>query len=453
MAVTAATGAIAVTGRAARLGLIESGLDGFCVGRSGGGTFSGKRRRGSASTLAVSKRILFPRASSYEATLAAGFDIPLKCGRHQRPGARTPLMRFGLADRATDRFQRRQYKEARPPFSTRASLGVFNAPAQMNNKCLVTGAAGFIGSHLVDALLARDTCVVGLDNLKLGRRAHLEKALQHSRFTFHQVDVNDLPRVTKIVAAESKSAPFAVAWHMAANSEIRAGGTDPDVDLRDTFLTTHNLLKVLRDEKIPNLAFASTSAIYGELPGLLHEEAGPLFPISNYGAMKLASEAAISAALESFLQRAWIFRFPNVVGRRATHGAIYDFAQKLKRNPDELEVLGDGAQEKPYFHVTDLVEAMLFTVDRAKERLNYFNIGTADSVSTVRYLAEAVVKRMCPSAKIRYTGGRKGWAGDVPKFNYSIEKLRQLGWSPRLTSNQAVDRAVEEIVAEVQVRQ
>jgi UDP-glucose 4-epimerase len=315
-------------------------------------------------------------------------------------------------------------------------------------KCLVTGAAGFIGSHLIDALLAQGAAVLGVDNLKLGRRGNLEKALRASRFTFHELDVNDVPRMMQLVAAESAFAPFTVAWHMAANSDIRAGVEDSDVDLRDTFLTTHNLLKVLRAHKIPRLAFASTSAIYGELPGQMREEAGPLFPISNYGAMKLASEAAMSAALEAFLERVWIFRFPNVVGSRATHGAIYDFVHKLKKNPAKLEVLGDGSQEKPYFHVADLIDAMLFIVDHANQRLNYFNIGTADGGTTVRYLAEAVVRRMAPGAKICYTGGNRGWVGDVPRFNYSIEKLRTLGWNPRLSSNHAVDRAVDEIVSE-----
>jgi UDP-glucose 4-epimerase len=127
---------------------------------------------------------------------------------------------------------------------------------------------------------------------------------------------------------------------------------------------------------------------------------------------------------------------------------IHDFVQKLKANPNELEVLGDGTQEKPYFHVADLLDAMLFIVERAPNKLNYYNIGTADTATTVRYIAEAVIQRHSPSAKIRYTGGNRGWVGDVPKFNYSIEKLKQLGWSPRLTSTAAVDRAVEEIVSE-----
>lgn len=317
-----------------------------------------------------------------------------------------------------------------------------------SGKCLVTGAAGFIGSHLVDALLARGETVVGVDNLKLGRRSNLARALENPRFRFFEQDVNDVAGLTRLVGAESALAPFGMAWHLAANSDIRAGVADSDVDLRDTFLTTHNLLKVLREHRISGMAFASTSAIYGEHPGLMREDIGPLFPISNYGAMKLASEAAISAALEAFLSRAWIFRFPNVIGSRATHGAIYDFVRKLKRNPAELEVLGDGTQQKPYFHVADLIEAMLFIVNRAPDRLNYYNIGTAATVSSVRYLAESVVRHQSPGARIKYGTGNKGWVGDVPKFNYSIEKLKGLGWTPPLTSDQAVDRAVAEIVEE-----
>jgi UDP-glucose 4-epimerase len=318
----------------------------------------------------------------------------------------------------------------------------------MSQKCLVTGAAGFIGSHLVDRLLERDCTVLGVDNMKLGRRANLAQALESKRFKFVELDVNDLPTFLRTVRQNSHDRPFDITWHMAANSDIRAGVADADVDLRDTFMTTFNVLKVMRELKIPELAFASTSAIYGMHDKKLVEDLGPLFPISNYGAMKLASEACISAAIEAYLQRAWIFRFPNVVGSRSTHGVIYDFVQKLKANPAELEVLGDGLQEKPYFYVADLIDAMLFIVERAGDKLNFFNIGTANTATTVRYIAEAVVERMSPSAKIRYTGGAKGWVGDVPKFNYSIAKLNKLGWTPRLTSTQAIDRAVEEIVAE-----
>jgi UDP-glucose 4-epimerase len=311
-------------------------------------------------------------------------------------------------------------------------------------KALVTGAAGFIGSHLVDALLARGYGVVGIDNMKLGRQANLASARQHPGFKFFEADLNELAHCRKILAHEFQSGPCTVAWHMAANSDIRAGVADPDVDLQDTFLTTFNTLKLLREFQIPRLAFASTSAIYGEHAAALAEDMGPLFPISNYGAMKLASEAAISAALESFLQQVWIFRFPNVIGSRSTHGAIHDFLLKLRRNPEELEVLGDGSQEKPYLHVSELVEAMLFIQDRAQEKLNYFNIAPQAGVTTVRYIAETVVRLAAPNAKIRYTGGTRGWVGDVPKFRYDTTKLKGLGWAPKLSSDAAVELAVRE---------
>ncbi len=318
----------------------------------------------------------------------------------------------------------------------------------MSNKCLITGAAGFIGSHLIDRLLARGCTILGIDNMKLGRRSNIAAALQNPRFKFFEADANDVATVTRLAREHSSGTPFDMVWHLAANSDIRAGVSNPDVDLNDTFLTTYNTLKVMRELRIPRIAFASTSAVYGVQPCALVEDLGPLFPISNYGAMKLASEACISAALEAYLERAFIFRFPNVVGNRSTHGVIYDFAQKLKANPAELEVLGDGTQEKPYFHVSDLVEAMLFIVDRAPDKLSFYNIGTDGTATTVRYIADAVVRAMSPAAKIRYTGGNKGWVGDVPRFNYSIEKLKKLGWSPQFTSSQAVDRSVLEIVAE-----
>ena len=214
--------------------------------------------------------------------------------------------------------------------------------------------------------------------------------------------------------------------------------------MKATFLTTYHVLRMMQALSMPQLAFASTSAIYGEHGGVLREDAGPLFPISNYGAMKLASEGIITAALERFLKRAWIFRFPNVVGGRATHGAIYDFLKKLAGNRAELEVLGDGKQEKPYLHVSELIDAMLHLFHKTNERLNYFNIAPPDSATTVRYIAEAAVRAAAPGAKIRYTGGSKGWVGDVAKFNYSIEKLKATGWSPKLTSNEAVELAIRE---------
>lgn len=314
----------------------------------------------------------------------------------------------------------------------------------MAKTSLVTGAAGFIGSHLVDKLLALGHRVIGVDNLLLGQRANLSVALKSPDFIFQELDVNDLNAFRELVKAQTKVGPIDTVWHLAANSDIQAGAANPDIDLERTFLTTYNTLKWMQEFSVSKIVFASTSAIYGELGGALTEESGPLHPISNYGAMKLASEGLITAGLERFLKQAWIFRFPNVIGSRATHGAIYDFLNKLKKKPTELEVLGDGSQEKPYLHVSELVDAMTFLFQKEQNRLNVFNIAPDGSASTVRFMAEATVHLAAPGAKIRYTGGSKGWVGDVSKFQYSIEKLKTAGWKPRLTSNEAVELAIKE---------
>jgi UDP-glucose 4-epimerase len=317
----------------------------------------------------------------------------------------------------------------------------------MAKSCLITGAAGFIGSHLVDKWLALGHRVYGVDNMVLGKRANLGEALKSPNFVFQELDVNDLKSFRNFLQAHAKEEPIEAVWHLAANSDIQAGGANPDIDLERTFLTTYNTLKLMQEFGIPKIIFASTSAIYGELGGALTEQSGPLHPISNYGAMKLASEGIITAALERFLKQAWIYRFPNVVGSRATHGAIYDFLKKLKKNPTELEVLGDGSQEKPYLHVSELIEAMVFLFQKEQKRLNVFNIAPDGSASTVRFMAETTVRLAAPGAKIRYTGGSKGWVGDVSKFQYSIEKLKTAGWSPRLTSNETVELAINENLA------
>lgn len=311
--------------------------------------------------------------------------------------------------------------------------------------CVLTGAAGFVGSHLADRLLESGCRVIGVDNLRLGRIANLEVARRHADFTFLESDVNDYAGNLAKWRALHAETPIDMVWHLAANSDIRAGGADPGVDLTYTFLTTFHVLKLMRELGIRRLAFASTSAIYGAREGAVREDDGPWQPISNYGAMKLASEACISAAIETHLEQAWIFRFPNVVGPRATHGVIYDFMSRLRDEPRALQVLGDGRQEKPYLHVAELVEAMLFIRKSAGARLNCFNIGPESTATTVERIARQVVRRCAPGAAIHYTGGAQGWPGDVPKFQYSTERLRELGWRPRLTSDAAVDRAIEEL--------
>lgn len=313
----------------------------------------------------------------------------------------------------------------------------------------IAGIAGFIGSNLAQTFITRGHRVLGFDNLRLGRRENLASLVDNPLFHFTQVDLTDFQAYRNALQRVHANNPITEVWHMAANSDIPSGVSDACVDMRDTFMTTFNTLELMKELGIKILAFASSSAIYGDLKGaLLKEDIGPLFPISNYGAMKLASEAAISAAVESHIERAYIFRFPNVIGTPATHGVILDFVRKLKKTPDNLVVLGDGTQQKAYLHVDDLIEAMLFIRERSVDCINYFNIAGSDEGVTVRFIAEQVVAAVAPGASIRYGQGNKGWVGDVPKFSYSTDKLRGLGWQPRMNSRDALLRAIKQIVTQ-----
>jgi UDP-glucose 4-epimerase len=310
-------------------------------------------------------------------------------------------------------------------------------------KTLVTGGAGFIGSHLCDALLDCGDEVVAVDNLSLGRVSNLAHLSGNSRFELVVADVLDDGRFPALVA----NGKFDRVFHMAANSDIAVSHATPSIDLSQTFLTTYKVLEAMRAAGIDKLVFASTSAIYGEADGEVAEGHGPLCPISHYGAAKLASEAFISSVGENYGIQSWITRFPNVVGSRATHGAVLDFVQRLIGDDTRLTVLGNGTQVKPYLYVTDLVAAMLFVVERGRERLNIYNVGVTTS-TTVADIARIVLEEGGIAAPIEYSGGERGWIGDVPRFAYDISRISRLGWSASMTSDEAVRAAARAIWAE-----
>lgn len=314
---------------------------------------------------------------------------------------------------------------------------------------LITGVAGFIGSNLAKVLLTRNNKVFGIDNFSRGTLAHIQDLIDLNNFIFSKIEMNDLAEYRKAFRSLSEIEPITEVWHLAANSDIPAGVENANVDLRDTFMTTFNTLQLMKEFKVRIFMFASSSAVYGDLgPTSLTETTGPLLPISNYGAMKLASEAAISAAAEVFIDRAFIFRFPNVVGIPATHGVLLDFIRKLSITTNKLTVLGNGTQKKSYLHVDELIDAMLFICKKASENVNIYNIGPNDEGVTVKFIAEQVVEVVSKNAVITFGEEDRGWVGDVPQFVYAIDKLRLLGWEPRIHSSDAIRRSIIQIVAQ-----
>jgi UDP-glucose 4-epimerase len=308
-------------------------------------------------------------------------------------------------------------------------------------RVLVTGGAGFIGSHLCDRLISRGYEVWCIDNLHLGQTRNIAHLERQPRFVFRKIDVAE----SGALDALCEEVDFDAIFHMAANSDIRAGATDLDLDLRLNFTTTLEVLRALRKHGITRLFFASTSAVFGEEAFDLNEISGPLQPVSFYGASKLAAEAYISVLTHTFGKRSVILRFPNVVGERATHGAVFDFLRKLKSDPERLEVLGDGCQVKPYLYISDLIDAILLTWDRASESFSVYHCA-GEGKTSVREIAELVVAAAGRSTtRIEYTGGDRGWPGDVPRFSYDSSKLKALGWTARYDSTEAVREAIRRI--------
>lgn len=297
-------------------------------------------------------------------------------------------------------------------------------------KCFVTGGAGFIGSHLVDRLIAGGNSVVVYDNLSLGREEFISHHFGSSKFKFVKGDLLD----AKSLASAMKGAD--VVFHLAANSDIIKSSKHTRIDLEQGTIATYNVLEAMRSNTVKKIVFTSSNVVYGEVKKLpIPEDYGPLFPISMYGASKLACEALISAFCHNFGFKSWIYRFANVIGPRVTHGVVLDFYRKLQKDSRELEVLGNGRQAKPYIYVTDVVDGMLFGFKRSSEWVNYFNLGTEGLTPVSRIAQEVLGVLGLKGTRIRYTGGVRGWPGDVARVSLDMGKLGSLGWKPKYPSS------------------
>ena len=309
-------------------------------------------------------------------------------------------------------------------------------------KVMVAGGAGFIGSHLIDALLAQGDDVVCVDNFFIGTRENIAHLHGNPHFKFYEQDLTDLDRMLKIFQAEQVEYVF----HLAANSDIQASAQSPMIEYKNTYSTTFILLECMRLCGVKKLFFASTSAVYGEQMGVeVSEDAVALKPISYYGGAKLGSEGIISSFAYMNDMSVLVFRFPNVIGPRLTHGVIFDFVKRLKADPTHLRILGDGTQSKPYIYVMDLVDAIMRFKD-VEKGVTLYNVGVETQTSVTR-IAEIVCEKMgLPEIPFEYTGGRGGWKGDVPVFAYNLDKIHAAGWGASMTSDEAVAKTVEMVL-------
>ena len=307
-------------------------------------------------------------------------------------------------------------------------------------KALVAGGAGFIGSHLIDALLSEGHEAVCVDNLSLGTRDNISHLWGKEGFRFYEFDLCDTARLENVLEEEGIDYVF----QLAANSDIQASAHSPHIEYRNTYTSTYSLLEAMRKHNVKKLFFASTSAVYGDKTDVLLDENTPgLGPISYYGAAKLGCEALISAYSHMNDMESLVFRFPNVVGPRLTHGVIYDFIAKLKNNPQELQILGDGRQTKPYIYVQDLVDAILYFYEKSEKGVTLYNIGV-DGSTSVNTIADIVCEEMgLTNVRYSYTGGAVGWKGDVPRFQYCLDKVHSAGFRASRSSDQAVRETVQ----------
>lgn len=309
------------------------------------------------------------------------------------------------------------------------------------SRYFLVGGAGFLGSHFADRLLRMNdvAAVTVYDNMSSGREWHFAHHLGDPRFVVVVADVADENRLAETMAGHD------IVIHLASNPDIARAVVEPSVDFYQGTMLTHHVLEAMRRTGTPRLLYASGSGVYGDLGETeAEEDHGPLLPVSTYGASKLAGEALIASYTAMFGLVGRVYRFANVVGARQTHGVGFDFVRKLRADPTRLQILGDGSQSKSYIHAADVVDAVLLADATHHEPYGVFNVGTGDYI-TVKEIADLVVECMkLDSTKVVYefTGGDRGWRGDVPVVRFSSDRIKSLGWSCRRTSGEALRAAI-----------
>ena len=322
---------------------------------------------------------------------------------------------------------------------------ISNVRKEQRLKAFVTGAAGFIGSNLVDRLLADGHAVTAFDNFSTGRRSFLEKALLHPDFRLIKGDVLNFE---ELVGAMRNCD---IVFHLAANADVRFGPDHPERDLQQNTVATFNVLEAMRKSGVDRIIFSSTGSVYGEATMIPTPETLPM-PVqtSLYGASKLAGEAMIQAYAESYGFKTWTFRFVGVLGERYTHGHVVDFYRQLSDDPRHLKVLGNGTQRKSYIYVQDCIEGILHAISTAREKVNIFNLGT-DSFCTVKDCVKWITEELALQPEISFGTEDRGWIGDNPFIYLDTSKIRALGWSAKLTIEESIKRTVRYLKSDSEV--
>lgn len=289
-------------------------------------------------------------------------------------------------------------------------------------KTFVTGGAGFIGSHIVDRLMERGDEVVVYDNMSTGIEDFIKHHFEKPNFEFVEGDILDIEKLKEAMKGVD------LVFHMAAHADVRGGFEDHKVDLEQNLIGTINVLEAMKENNVKKIAFASTACVYGDAKKIPTPEDYPLLPTSIYGASKAAAETYISAFCEYYGMTAYIFRFVSWVGERYTHGLVFDFINKLKKDPQKLHILGDGTQRKSYLYVKDGVNAIFTVIEKAKDKINIYNLGNNEIINVTESAKTITEAAGYKDVKFEYAGGDRGWVGDQPYVFLDTERVQSLGW-------------------------